>query len=227
MPRGGSIRRIGRRPTICGGWSLVRVQWGAARHRGFSLVELLVVLVLLLLLAVLSFPSLHKMILRSRLQGHAGEAVSLLEAARLESIRHSRPVVVELANGARGLFAFIDQDHDLTYDPGLDVEVGRRTLPGGLTYGGPADASDPADRAAVQGFTVAGPGGAVAVFEPDGSVRDSGAFRLADARGNYLEIRIEPAATGRVRVRKWQERTAGGFSWVGPGDIGHPWRWRT
>ena len=65
-----------------------------------------------------------------------------------------------------------------------------------------------------------------AVFEPDGSIRDIGAFRIADDRGdprNTLEVRVAPRATARIEVRK--------FVFGGPsGDDFYPagaglWKW--
>ena len=50
--------------------------------------------------------------------------------------------------------------------------------------------------------TVGGSPNAV-VFQPGGSVRDSGAIRFGDKRGNILEVRVEPRSTARVEIRKF------------------------
>jgi hypothetical protein len=71
--------------------------------------------------------------------------------------------------------------------------------------GSPGTAADPAE--SVDGLTVvAGTNLRVMVFGPDGSIRDPGALRIADAREprrNVLEVRVAPQATARVEVRKY------------------------
>ena len=69
----------------------------------------------------------------------------------------------------------------------------------------------------------------VAVFQPDGSIEDPGAFRLADGKtpeANVFEIRIEPAATARIEIRKW---LYGGVSGSDPDAFfpagGGVWKW--
>ncbi len=52
-------------------------------------------------------------------------------------------------------------------------------------------------------------------------MRNTGAIRFGDLRGNFLEVRVEPAATARVQVLKWdldlaayQTRNQGDKPWV-------------
>ena len=84
--------------------------------------------------------------------------------------------------------------------------------------------------------TEASPLPGVAVFEPDGSIRDAGAFRLAmarfdrddDTQGNFFEIQVCPRATARIEVRKFVPRPAVGSPGYYPRDStpGRPnWKW--
>lgn len=64
--------------------------------RGFSLVELLVVLAVLSILCCISYPSLAGMSSRAKLKGEAMGLAGLLQKAKLEAVKFNAPVVVEL-----------------------------------------------------------------------------------------------------------------------------------
>ena len=81
--------------------------------------------------------------------------------------------------------------------------VGASSLPADydIYFWGPAD-QDPYGNDAVDGLTATKTGPA-AVFLPDGSIQDAGAFRIADDRGNFFEVRMESLATAKPDVLKW------------------------
>ena len=83
-----------------------------------------------------------------------------------------------------------------------DYQIGGTfELPAGISFAAP-DGTD--DAKVADGFLdVTWSGTDVAVFDSDGSVRVVGAFRTGDLEGNFLEIRVEPQATARVEIRKW------------------------
>ncbi len=60
------------------------------------------------------------------------------------------------------------------------------------------------------------------VFSSTGSVRTTGWVRVGDSSDNYLEIRIEPAATGKVKLRKWDRDSD---EWRYQGEGGEAWEW--
>ena len=62
----------------------------------------------------------------------------------------------------------------------------------------------------------------MAIFESDGSIRNIGAFRFGDTRGNYLQIEIAPTATARVTLKKWDETTD---KWKEQEEEGEKWIW--
>ena len=101
------------------------------------------------------------------------------------------------------------------------MQIGRLDLPGDLSFAGP-----PANPAVV-GFQSAGDDSWV-TFNTDGSVPQIGAFRVADPRGNFLEVRVGPAATAKIQVRKWNEDLAvnvDGTHWFSQDEGGAPWIW--
>jgi prepilin-type N-terminal cleavage/methylation domain-containing protein len=195
---------------------------------GFTLLELLIILAVFAVVLGMGWPALHRMIIRSKLQGFTNNLSITLGRARFEAIRSGegegagRTVVVAIT--ATEVFGYIDANladfsagSDLIYNPPAaprprqdDTTLVRFPMPVGLRL------EAPPTQDAIKDFTV-GPGGRVAVFEPDGSIRDTGAFRITDGRGNFLEIVVEPAATARVRLRKWD-----GSRWL---ESTETWEW--
>lgn len=182
-------------------------------RRGFTLVELTVALAVLAVIVLITVPSFFHVQARRKLAGTAEQAAGLLRKARYDAIRHNRPVTVALDGGERVLF--IDRDGDQAFDA-AEAREGHVVLPTGIDPGGP-----PGDAAAVAGFTALGGSLPAAVLEPTGRLRGAGGgFRLRDARGNFLEVRVADPATALVVLRKWQD---GG--WRRQGETGETWRW--
>lgn len=214
---------------------------------GFTLIEVLVVLTILFIMALVGFPIIQQLILRNKLMGVTRELTHALHLARHTAVRTGRPVVAEAdyAEDTLVVFVNVDDDANLRYEPDLakppkttDYTIARVPLPAAQSasasvyFWGPADASaEGAD--AVVGFTPADGGRpSAAVFERDGSIRDVGAFRIADTRGNFFELRIEPQATAQVEVLKYYNDNP---PWGGSPDYfpqgQHPagfplWMWR-
>jgi prepilin-type N-terminal cleavage/methylation domain-containing protein len=179
---------------------------------GFTLLELLVTLAVLGIVLAISIPGLLAVHQRRLLEGGGERVTVFLQRARFLAIQRNRPQRVVPDPGAGVLF--LDADGDGVLD---DVEKldGVAVLSGGVRFGGP-----PGDSAAVAGFTLSG-GSRIAVFRPDGSVLDGGAFRLLDAAAkNFLEVRVVEPATGLTRLRKWD-----GGAWKERGEGGEAWRW--
>ena len=180
-------------------------------------------LALLLTLALFSYPALQNLVGRSKIEGAARETAATLRRARQEAVRRGAPVVVRVEEAAGQLVAFVDVDRDLVLDPPTgspatdDLRLATLGTPTLVRYAGP-----PEDPAAVAGFAAG-----LAVFRPDGSVEQQGAVRLGDPKGNFLEVRVAPAATARVVVRKWVPREGGGGDWRESGEGGQPWQWNT
>lgn len=203
---------------------------GVASGRGFTLIEVLVTLAVLSIALSLGIPALARMIARSQLEGAARELAVLSQRARLEAVKRRVQTVVEVDPVTGTAFAFADIDGpdagdppDLVFNPvagelrfTTDYRIGRLDPRTNVEIAGPG-AEPPVD-----GFTAA-PGGPVAVFLPTGAADRAGAFRLTDTGGkNHLEVRVAPAGTGRVAVRKWdRELTA----WHVQQEGGRPWTW--
>ena len=203
-----------RRYPVSGSWA------------GFTLVEALIALVLLGILLALGLPALLNLVASRRLDSYAHTAGSMMQHARFEALKRGTSAVVALEG--RELVAFADVHGELPTDPpdgfftpdgsapnGTDYVIGRQSVPNGVVMEGPGGT------AGVSGFTSVGGGELRAIFDPDGSIRDTGALRLRDERGNFLEVRVEPQATARVELRKWD-----GSDWRAQGEGGSTWEWQ-
>jgi len=197
------------------------------RSEGFTLVEALIVLAVLMIALLILMPALQNMMVRSKLEGVARETAQFIHFARLEAIKQSVPAVVRVDGASGEVSAFVDVDGPTSNDPpdGIynpvagdppgqtDYQLGRSTIPYGVSQ------SAPSGQMAVDGLTAIGSERVVQILV-DGSADSVGAYRFGDERGNFLEVRVEPRATARVTVRKWD-----GTAWWSRGEGGHPWQW--
>ncbi len=201
------------------------------RQAGFTMLEILVVLAILGILALFTMPMLQRMIIRSQLEAMGRETVTFLRSARLEAIKNSAPVVVNLNTATGEVSAFADIN-DALGNPGIDllynpqggappgttdyIVVPTQTLTKNASFGGPAG-----DAAAVTGFAGIAPNYSI-VFNADGTVSSEGTLRFGDTRENYLQVAVGPRTTARVRILKWDRddsiwhpraRETGGVTW--------------
>ena len=187
--------------------------------KGFTILELLIVLVLAMILMLFGLPALYNFIQRGKLEGIARETALLIQAARYNAIKNGGTqsiVKLDLAN--RQVVSCQDNDLNGKCDA-TDPELGRYTLPERITFGGPALGLP------TTGLTVDPAGGSanIAILKADGSIQDAGGFLLGDVRLNYLEVQISPQGTARVEVLKWDGTSA----YRSQGDNGMAWTWNT
>jgi prepilin-type N-terminal cleavage/methylation domain-containing protein len=200
-------------------------------HSGFTVIEMILVVAIIGIMATLGLPNLLRTLHRAKLEGIARETSVLMQMARSEAVRQNVPTVVRVDFTRNEVVAFADVDgpavgspSDMIYNPvagevhrTTDYEIGRYMLPNRVLFEAPA--GDPGGP--VKGFTTAGPD-QVALFNPNGSIEDLGAIRFADQRGNFLEVRVSPAATARVQVRKWDPDLS---AWHSRNQEDKPWVW--
>jgi type II secretory pathway pseudopilin PulG len=205
----------------------------SSRTAGFTLIELVVMSTTLAIAATMGMPALLNYMQRAKLEGSARQVVMMLHSTRLEAITRGAPAVVAIDEDRGDLFAFVDVDGATSTAPpdGLfnpidgdpykqtDYELGRLRLPVGVQLASP-DGETGVD--SVDGFVNPAPLPAhIAYFAIDGTVRDDGAFRIADRRGNFLEARIAATTTARVELRKWN-----GAEWREQGEEEGAWSWQ-
>jgi prepilin-type N-terminal cleavage/methylation domain-containing protein len=192
-----------------------------ARERGFTLIEMLVVLAILFTAVMMGLPYLMTQIEKSKLIGVASQTSGLMRLARLDAIKYSRRGLVVLNLTERKVQAFSDIDLD-GCPSAADVRLAEVALPNGVSFKEPGGG---VDATSVEGFTTCGSTPArVALFQSDGSVEDPGAFRfqsveIGGGSPNYLEVNVDPPATARIAIRKWETS-----AWVEDNDVG-AWKW--
>lgn len=172
---------------------------GSARGpgRGFTIVELMVVLVIVALLALLAAPSLVEFKRNSELNAATNQLLSSVNAARTEAMRRGTraglvPFVAD--DWTRGWRVFVDADLDGQLSAGDPTILEQELPPGGpLQIGGSGTAADA--------------GGKYLLFDGSGYARTrGGAFSpstLSIRRRDTLQAdasrMVKVARTGRVR----------------------------
>lgn len=193
-----------------------------AQERGFTLIEMLVVLAILSIAALFSMPYLFAQIQRSKLLGVTSQVSGLMRLARMDAIKYSRCAAVGINLSTRKVNAFSDKDGDCLPDAG--EEIGEVILPNSVVFGAPGDVCNLTGEASFQGFSTWAGNPNMALFRSDGSIDATGAFCFkSEAMGtgapNYLEVSVAPAATARIALRKWEST-----DWIENDGTG-AWKW--
>jgi prepilin-type N-terminal cleavage/methylation domain-containing protein len=171
---------------------------------GFTLLELLLVLALAGVLILLGMPAMLNAFNRAKLTGFAQQAATAMQGARLEAIKRSLVARVEVHFADNSVLAYVDTDKDGVFTPGTDFLVFQAKAPPGVVLGGPGTTGSGGTSVnfAVYNFDAIA-GGGVALFNPDGSVKTLGGFRVRDQRGNIMEAFVSPQASARIALRKY------------------------
>lgn len=107
-----------------------KVSRSAPRAAGYTLIELMVVIIIIGVVSAIALPNFQAMTNGNRLTSGANEVVATLQIARLEAIRRNTRVVVcsstdgtscSGANNWGRMIAFVDTDRDGVVDVGEEV----------------------------------------------------------------------------------------------------------
>jgi prepilin-type N-terminal cleavage/methylation domain-containing protein len=192
-------------------------------QRGFTLIEMLVVMALMLTLVAIGIPSLQNALHQSKMRGMAQEISVLMRLARIDAIKTSSQGIVQIVpSTGPGVLplvrAFSDRNSDGRLDA-TDPVLASFYLPTGVSF---ENCTGLTDKDSVDGLSADPAGGpSIAIFGRDGTIAALGAIRIADSDGNRMEVRVKPpAATMRIEVSKCE-----GGVYVANGDNGKAWTW--
>lgn len=188
--------------------------------RGFTMIELLLILSLMLILALFGYPTLVRYIHKSKLISVARQTTSLMNLSRFEAVKRNRTVRVEADFVANRMLAYADLDDSGAYEEANDRLVNQFALPQDVRFWGPAD-SAPNGADAISNFSSDASKG-WAVYKTDGSIERTGAIRFGDNVGNFLEVRVQDIAGARTRLLKW-DTAVSPSAWVAEGTAGKNW----
>ncbi len=170
------------------------------RGRGFTLIELVVILAVAVVLLTLAVPGFQALIQNNRLATQANEFITALNLARSEAIKRGiRVTVCKSINQTactaggdwrQGWIVFTDQDNDAAKDPNELILHAHDALSSGNTLTGNSTVDDYISYNA-SGFSQ--------LSSASGGFQ-AGSLRLCDARGNTSSRIIVINRLGRVRV---------------------------
>src|SRR6185295_7748873 len=150
----------------------------SAHSRGFTIIEVLLVLSLMLILALFGYPTLIRYLHKSKLVSVARQTTSLMSLSRFEAVKRNRPVRVAANFTNDTMIAFADLNANGTFEEATAKLVNRFALPVDVEFWGPPDGA-PEGTNAISNFSKDATK-AWAVYQPDGSIERTGAIRFGD-----------------------------------------------
>ena len=152
-------------------------------HKGFTMIETLVVMVILAVLATFAIPAYTRFLPNYRLKLAAQDIYANLQAAKVESIKHNTSlfVVFDPADGNNGSYARATA-------PTVDLE---QTYKGSVTYGS-------MDGSTIVDFS---PVGDRAIFNSRGMAENPGSVYIKNTQDN--SYKIEVTSSGAISLKKW------------------------
>ena len=153
--------------------------------KGFTLIELIVVVALVTVMSVMAFPTFAGWIARARLRDAARTVYSDMQLARIRAIETGAQWRISFAP-EKGTYMVVDPGTDMILDTKDDVEKivnifeTRKGISFGTAQGAIPGASEPADGVSFNGNRV--------TFLPIGSADRGGTVYLKNERGETFAI---------------------------------------
>jgi prepilin-type N-terminal cleavage/methylation domain-containing protein len=152
----------------------------AAKSKGFTLVELMFVILIFGVMVSLSIPGFNHFLQTWKLHGEVDEMAATLRTARSAAVMRNRNTVFRFDMNRRTYFYFQDDDRDGVQDNG-EYRSAVHTLPASINF---------------ESQTL---GGTAVTFGPKGNTMQSGAIVLQNGLQRTRQIEIF-GGTGNIRT---------------------------
>jgi prepilin-type N-terminal cleavage/methylation domain-containing protein len=149
-------------------------------RRGFTLAELMIVIVIMGLIAVASIPAIGRFLQSWRLSGETDQLAGFLRRARSTAVMKNRDVIFKFKMSDNTYFYFEDPDGDGVRDA-QEYQSATHELPPGISF---------------EGHTLSGP---ILIFGPRGNANEGGTITLQNRRDHTRMISVF-GGTGNVSV---------------------------
>jgi prepilin-type N-terminal cleavage/methylation domain-containing protein len=178
----------------------------ARQERGFTLIEIMVVMAIIGLVALVGFPMMTRSVVRARILSQVGVLKQAVAMARIHALKQGGGVAVRFltTNAAREggeVIAWVDDDRDGSYGPPNEILVGRWSIKDNVIL-----KPDPANPLFGLGGTARGilfaANGAAAVSETSSVGVGQGAIVVSDHHQNDVRLLIL-GGTGTVVQEMW------------------------
>jgi len=176
------------------------------QERGFTLWEIMVVLLIIGLVVAIGYPTMRRSLVRARLLSQAGVLKQAVAVARTAGLRQGNGVVLLIleANAVQHggeVVAWVDGNGNGAYDPPAEVMIGRWPISGKLVL--KPDPTHLLFKVGATGRGVLFLGNGTAISNASGSVGvGQGAVVVSDRNQNDVRLLIM-AGTGTVVQEMW------------------------
>ncbi len=177
---------------------------GPRTERGFTLVEMLVVVAIMGMILAISIPTLRRSLVRAELLGEAKMLKAAVSVSRINAIKQSRTVVLRIllddaAQDGGVVHAWIDDDDDRVADAG-EEDIGRWRMNDDIKLSPDAGLRLRGLSGTELGIVFLPSGAAIA--NTGGTVVGAGAVVVSDFAFNQIRISVQ-GGSGTVVQEMW------------------------
>jgi prepilin-type N-terminal cleavage/methylation domain-containing protein len=185
-------------------------------ERGFSMVELVVVVAVISVVTAISLPNFVRMYRGSRLSNGGTKMAEILKVTRFQAIRRNTTITCRIAGGAAQTRVWADTTPNLVYDPGEPETIYSGDVRPVGAFGVPGTAALAAAIGPGIVLNPVAPFGGAFTFDARGAVVPAGVYvmYITDISNRALGYRaVVLLPSGSIQV--WSGDAAGNWRFIG------------